>query len=241
MRVVTSAVVLRAVVCAAPLVLSVSNALLAQTPASTARQRVAGSVDIDAVLRQPATANFSDAPLPDVAQQLSKAHGVSIRLDRKALTDAGINARQTRITRKHGGVTLAQLLRLVLSELDLTYVAQDSGLLITTPERAGGELEVRVYPVRDLISPHAKDGELAVEGSMDYDSLIEMIASTIAPTSWDEGSGPSPLAAFRGTLVIEQTAEVHEQISRLLAALRQAIRGWNSKQDITPVVADPEN
>ncbi len=48
----------------------------------------------------------------------------------------------------------------------------------------------------------------------DFDSLMELITSTIQPTSWDEVGGPGSIAEFATnlSLVISQTQEVHEQI-----------------------------
>ena len=45
---------------------------------------------------------------------------------------------------------LRSLLRLILSQLDLTYVVRDQVLKITTPEEAENELINRVYAVADL-------------------------------------------------------------------------------------------
>ncbi|MEX2561195.1 MAG: hypothetical protein WD403_14835, partial [Pirellulales bacterium] len=57
----------------------------------------------------------------------------------------------------------------------------------------------------------------------DFDSLIELITSTIAPTTWDDVGGPGAIQEFEGnlTLVVSQTQEVHEEIAELLAQLRR--------------------
>ena len=57
----------------------------------------------------------------------------------------------------------------------------------------------------------------------DFDSLIELITSTIQPTTWDEVGGPGSIAEFATnlSLVISQTQEVHEQIADLLEQLRR--------------------
>lgn len=61
-------------------------------------------------------------------------------------------------------------------------------------------------------------------GSMaDFDSLIDLITSTIQPTTWDEVGGPGSIQEFETnlSLVITQTQQVHEQIVDLLAQLRR--------------------
>jgi general secretion pathway protein D len=61
-------------------------------------------------------------------------------------------------------------------------------------------------------------------GSMaDFDSLIELITTTVAPQTWDSVGGPGSIAPFANnlSLVVSQTQEVHEQIADLLQQLRR--------------------
>ncbi len=57
----------------------------------------------------------------------------------------------------------------------------------------------------------------------DFDTLIELITSTIAPDTWDEVGGAGAIEPFpvNLSLVISQTQEVHEQIADLLDQLRR--------------------
>jgi len=57
----------------------------------------------------------------------------------------------------------------------------------------------------------------------DFDTLIELITTTIAPTSWDEVGGSGSIQPFPTnlSLVISNTEEVHEQIVDLLDQLRR--------------------
>ncbi len=57
----------------------------------------------------------------------------------------------------------------------------------------------------------------------DFDSLIELITSTIDPTTWDSVGGTGSIAKFETnlSLVISQTQEVHEKIVDLLEQLRR--------------------
>jgi general secretion pathway protein D len=57
----------------------------------------------------------------------------------------------------------------------------------------------------------------------DFESLIELITATIAPTTWSDVGGAGAVKQFAGnlSLVISQTQEVHEQISDLLEQLRR--------------------
>ncbi|MBP85394.1 MAG: general secretion pathway protein GspD [Planctomycetaceae bacterium] len=57
----------------------------------------------------------------------------------------------------------------------------------------------------------------------DFDTLIELITSTIQPDTWDEVGGPGAIEPFPTnlSLVISQTQDVHEQIADLLEQLRR--------------------
>jgi len=57
----------------------------------------------------------------------------------------------------------------------------------------------------------------------DFDSLIDLVTSTIQPATWDEVGGPGTIAEFRTnlSLVVSQTQDVHEQIVDLLEQLRR--------------------
>jgi general secretion pathway protein D len=57
----------------------------------------------------------------------------------------------------------------------------------------------------------------------DFDSLIELITTTIEPDTWDEVGGPGSIAPFETTLslVVSQTQDIHDQIVDLLEQLRR--------------------
>jgi general secretion pathway protein D len=57
----------------------------------------------------------------------------------------------------------------------------------------------------------------------DFESLIELITSTVFPTTWDDVGGPGSITQFQGnlSLVISQTQEVHEEVADLLEQLRR--------------------
>jgi general secretion pathway protein D len=57
----------------------------------------------------------------------------------------------------------------------------------------------------------------------DFDSLIDLITTTIEPTSWDTVGGPGAISQFETnlSLVVSQTQEVHEQLVDLLEQLRR--------------------
>ena len=93
--------------------------------------------------------------------------------------------------------------------------------MITTPEEAENHLNTKVYDVADLVV--CRDEHDALWD--DYDALIEIITSTIKPTTWDGVGGPGAIKGNAlGTakvLVVSQTRDVHEEIADLLKNIRE--------------------
>jgi general secretion pathway protein D len=69
----------------------------------------------------------------------------------------------------------------------------------------------------------AGPGGLGGAAAADFDDLIELITTTVAPKSWEQNGGQGNIAQFPTnlSLVVSQTQEVHEQISDLLEQLRR--------------------
>jgi hypothetical protein len=107
---------------------------------------------IMSALKSPTQVDFIETPMQDVIDFLKDYHGIEIQIDTKALNDVGIDP-TTPITKNLKGISLRSALKLMLRELELTYVIQDEVLLITTPEEAETHLSTKVYPVADLVIP----------------------------------------------------------------------------------------
>src|SRR5581483_3575519 len=112
---------------------------------------------IPASLDERTELDFADQPLSDVIEYLQQRHEINIQLDNKALSDAGVGS-DTPITRSIKNITLRSALKLLLSELDLTYVIRNEVLMITSKTEAENMLSTRVYPVGDLVIPVPQAG-----------------------------------------------------------------------------------
>jgi len=66
-------------------------------------------------------------------------------------------------------------------------------------------------------------GGLGGGSGADFDPIIDLITTTIAPQSWDDVGGPGSISGFDTnlSLVVSQTQEIHEQIADLLEQLRR--------------------
>ncbi len=103
-------------------------------------------------LESPTRMEFTEMPLIDAISFLKDFHGIEIQLDSRALEDAGVGS-DTPVSRNVNGISLKSALRLMLSELDLTYIIKDEVMLITTKDKADTELVTKAYPVADLVIP----------------------------------------------------------------------------------------
>lgn len=69
----------------------------------------------------------------------------------------------------------------------------------------------------------AGPGGLGGGAQADFDSLIDLITTTVKPTTWDSVGGPGSISQFDTNLsiVVSQTQDVHEEIVELLQQLRR--------------------
>ncbi len=72
-------------------------------------------------------------------------------------------------------------------------------------------------------STHSPPGGMGGAAMADFDTLITLIETTIAPESWEQVGGPGSIEGFPTnlSLVVSQTQEVHEDIADLLDQLRR--------------------
>jgi general secretion pathway protein D len=89
--------------------------------------------------------------------------------------------------------------------------------MASPPHGGGGNVGAKNVPVG------AGPGGLGGGAQADFDSLIDLITSTVKPTTWDAVGGPGSIAPFETNLsiVVSQTQEVHEEIVDLLEQLRR--------------------
>jgi hypothetical protein len=173
--------------------------------------------------------DFVEIPLMDVITTLQQEYGIPIKLDSHALEETGINRDETVTVNIHN-VSLRSALRLMLKELQLTYVIVDEVLMITTPEAAESNLKTCVYDI----------GSLTGDRGADFDSIIDAIVSCVATDTWSEnGGGEAEIRPIKpGLIVVSQTAAVHEEVRNLLEALRK-MRGAHKPGEKSAAASAP--
>ncbi len=174
---------------------------------------------IEQALDRPCEVAFENRPLTEVVAGLEKHYRIAVWLDSLTFQEAGIDHKSP-VTLRKGG-RLAAELNQSLRPFGLTYIVLDEALVITTNAAAESKLEIRVYPVRDLVKLTNLDSNRLREP---YDNIMELIWQTIAPTSWSSvgGFGFADVYANCGALVVLQSAEVHREIEAVLTAVRAA-------------------
>ncbi len=196
---------------------------------------------IENALRFPVSAVFDEQPLADVVAMFQELTGMEITIDTRALDDVGVGVDcpvTCHFSPQKKLLSLESVLNHILNPIDLTWVVRHDTLTITTPEEAENELEVRVFPVSDLIV--VNDTKRGV--SYDYDSLIEVISSVIAPDSWDEVGGAGTITPVYGAFVISQTRQTNDRIGELLTAIRQ-LKKSDEEESTGPtngIIVEPE-
>jgi len=179
------------------------------------------------------TVDFQNVSVNDVVKFLEQRN-IHARADQETMEDAGIAPGDARLTLQATGISLRAALQELLDTSQLTYYVADGRLVITTQDDAATQTTTRVYPVNDLVHPEANSETT----SADYDSLIELLTTTVYPSTWDEVGGPGSISPFQGTLVVSQTYTIHEAIRGVLAALRESRRQQRQPAASEPICAE---
>jgi len=188
-------------------------------------------------LREKVSLDFADTPLTDVIAFLHDVSGINMVLDPEAAGEE-----RSHITLKVKDMSLTNALDVIVRRFaELDWAIRDDHIFISE-EKKLFEPELRTYDVRDLL---AGAGGLRGVGSMARRAtdLVNSITTAVAPASWqygfvaggdEEGGTEVELAGEaedaqggivlrEGDLVVYQTPDVHNQVSKLLSSLRESL------------------
>lgn len=96
---------------------------------------------------------FPDNTLKEVIDYLKAIHNIPIVFD-PAVTEAGVNPEEAKVSLTLSGITLRSALKIMLENVEgqaLTYIIEDEIMKITTVDAANEKRSTRVYPVADLV------------------------------------------------------------------------------------------
>lgn len=137
----------------------------------------ASTARIEKELNEVISIDTVEQPLHALMSSLAEKHNIPIVISLKKLDEASVPL-DTPVTKSLHGITLRSALRLILKDLELTYVVRDEVLQITTPEDAESQLLIHVYDCRDLLTMTAPGIEMGAAAP----SRTPPIASTLSPT-----------------------------------------------------------
>ncbi|MCA9210869.1 MAG: hypothetical protein KDA55_21065 [Planctomycetales bacterium] len=179
---------------------------------------------IRAALEQRVDFDLPESTLADLVSFL-RERGIPVSVNVRALEDYGIDT-NARLDFSQQNLSLRTGLDLALRQVDLTWTIRSGVLILTTPDDAETNLITRLYDVHDLVDvvpQSAWNRYSQVWELVDFNSLIDVITTTIEPDTWDAVGGPASAAPYRNwrmrLLVVSQTWQNHEKIEKLLAEL----------------------
>jgi ribosomal protein S8E len=174
-----------------------------------------------AALKKPVSVNLTNARLAQFIEVLQKQGNMNVVVDNVGLNEVGKGI-NTPISISADHIALADAMKRVLEPLGLDYVIKDEVLLISSRSRCRPILEVRSYPVADLVT----DNKTASGAKVDFEPLTKLITSTVEPASWEGSGGRGRIEPFENSLslVIRQSEADHQKTSALLHNLRSMSR-----------------
>lgn len=173
-------------------------------------------------LRQRCRVRVRNARLNDVLTALEAKLGVPVRVDEEHVTDEGIELENLPpVSMSSAGLPVERAIRRILSRYQLCLLVEGDEVLISSQVRCHERLELRQYPVADLVAARLWNG---IE--LQQLELCELLRSTVHPDTWDEvgGAGSLQYEATSMSLLIRQAQPIHREIEGTLRMLREERR-----------------
>lgn len=155
-----------------------------------------------------ATVRFEDKLLRDILEWLQKEQKLDVHLDRKALEEAAYDLYEPLHEELANEPVYLLLNRLRARGLD--WYLEDGIVHLTTKTANEGHQYTVSYLLSDLLDAGYAGGE----------ELVQVLESTISPTTWKANGGQGSAIVLGDVLFIRQTSNEHLQVAGLLAALK---------------------
>jgi beta-lactamase regulating signal transducer with metallopeptidase domain len=169
-------------------------------------QKLLAANDVRRRLRTSIRVQFQDEPLVDALASISELIGLDMNLEEDGLREEQVDARTPVTLQLAHAVSVKSILHLILEPLNLKYVVDGGSVKITSAARARDRVVWVSYYVRDLVFavpefvpstiPHNDKQQQLVEVDLskaaDFDSLAELITTTIAPEHGNRRAAPAP-------------------------------------------------
>lgn len=184
----------------------------AAQPTKAAAKQIRKSTQADdrnrAAFNDETTQAFIQTPLEEAIQAIARTHDIPIVIDRRALEEIGLTP-DTPVNINLKKVSLRSFMRLMLRELQLTYMFANDIVIITTPEAAEKNSFVRMYTVPPSLS-HVSD------------KIIKAMQTTVQADAWETAGGPATAAAVEHVIVVSGTESLHDNVDDFMDKLKVA-------------------
>jgi hypothetical protein len=182
--------------------------------------------NIREALQRPTKMEFTETPLQDAVDFLKDYHGIEIQLDNRALENEGIGS-DTPITRHISGMSLGSALRLLLADIDATFVVRPGTLLITTKAAAARMIDLRVYAIDELVGDGVEPAEIAEVLQVFIAPSCQATPGAVSPkpaAPAERASAAVTMVPFHNLLVIRGTQADHDEIEKLFGQLKAKLK-----------------
>jgi len=154
---------------------------------------------------------FVEMPLIDALGDISRTHNIPVILDRLALEEVGLTE-DVPVDLDLRGVTLRSFLRLMLRELQLTYVIHSEVLIITTNEGAAGYMTLATYSFDESLVNQS-------------DQIVKTLTGSVSPDAWTTSGGRCNVSVVGNVLFVLGNESVLYGVSDFIAKLDAAFAG----------------
>ena len=193
--------------------------------------------------------NVSDVSLTNVVVYLAEASGVTIVMDPHIQTDTSIDPANEPVTLNVRGLTLEQILTMILPS-DMGWRVQEDHIVVSSREKAN-PLKTITYPIQHLVAeipnfdnaPKMELGDIGAgedsggtsplfpddigdvsDTTPPQDKIKDLIIRFVKSSdprvaAWEDEGGTATIEYFSGTLIISQTEAGHRKVAALLARL----------------------
>lgn len=175
--------------------------------------------------------DFKDTSLDEVVEFLRELAGINI------MVDPAVKEKNIQITLKVKDVSVKTVLNLIMEMNAIGWKYREEVLYITTSDKLKEDVVLKIYDVQDLLAPIKQfpGAEIGLSdtgvdviptvpddtGGDTLESVLEdLIKTHTGIKAWDDNPNAS-IQLNKGLLIIKQTKEVHKEVGRFLARLRQ--------------------
>ena len=171
-------------------------------------------------LNRPVTVDWNNKMLEEALQEISNQIDQNLFIDKKSLTDLGIDLTKT-VSLQGKGIAARTALRQVLMAQGLTFVVKDDAIQVVTIEKARDMLVTRVYYLGDIAQGGGPFGNINAGPLLNFQNtmnnvelIMKAIQSSIDPMCWKSNGGPCTITFHYPTMsiIVRASAEVHSSI-----------------------------